>query len=112
MSWRSLLLILLAVALGAFVVLQSDNPAPGLALIAGAAGFILWLWSPSGTVWRDVILTDTTGEPATSERGNGAWFLAGFVILVMALALLEWEQPYYFTQDDALVCELPSMLVG
>ena len=37
---------------------------------------------------------------------------AGLILLGGALYFFEFRQPYYFTQDDALVCELPGMLVG
>src|SRR5258708_3089875 len=89
MSWRSLLLVLLAVGVCAALALGSSNPAGGLALVAIAAGFVLWLWLPSGTAWRDAILADSSSEPASSILLAGGWFLAGFCLLGLALVLLE-----------------------
>jgi hypothetical protein len=36
----------------------------------------------------------------------------GFGLLVVALGALELRQPYYFSQDDVRVGELPGMLIG
>ena len=36
----------------------------------------------------------------------------GWFCLIGGFAYLEWMQPYYFTQDDALVGELPGILLG
>jgi hypothetical protein len=113
LSRLSLVLFSLAVGTGAALAfLTLPNPWTALGLLAAAACFVLWLWSPSGTKWRDAILADAPGETLSSPRRNWAWFLAGFLLLGASLFLLEWRQPYYFTQDDALACELPGLLVG
>ena len=39
-----------------------------------------------------------------------AW--AGALVLALALAFLEWRQPFYFTQDDNYVQFLPNVLVA
>jgi hypothetical protein len=53
------------------------------------------------------------GELAIDRRqGSLFWWIAGAIFLVAAFAFLELRQPYYFTQDDALVAELPGMLSG
>jgi len=83
-----------------------------LLAITFAAGFLLWLRSRSGIAWRDAILVDTPSRATSSWLLDGIWFVAGFLVLGAALCLLEWQQPYYFTQDDALVAELPGILVG
>ena len=68
----------------------------------------------------------TNPDPATEEaaaetgptpsypddRGSRAWDVLGLLALAAALVSLEARQPYYFTQDDALVVEAPSRLVG
>src|SRR5205807_9269199 len=40
------------------------------------------------------------------------WNLAGWLFLIGGFGGLECMQPYYFTQDDALVGELPGILLG
>src|SRR5258707_15819946 len=67
-----------------------SDPMPSLVVIAVAAGFVLWLWSPSGTAWREAILADASGEPTSSLLPSRGWFLAGFLLLGAAIFLLEW----------------------
>jgi hypothetical protein len=40
------------------------------------------------------------------------WNVGGSLIVAGAFAFLEWQSPYYFVQDDALVTEFPAILVG
>jgi hypothetical protein len=107
--------ILLPLALlggGALVLFTLDNPLPSVLALGLAACFAVWLKSSSGSAWREAILTDAGGDHPTGLLVDGAWFLAGSLFLGVALWMLEWRQPYYFTQDDALVAELPAMLTG
>ena len=46
---------------------------------------------------------------ATPDRW---WNLVGWTFLIGGFIGLECSQPYYFTQDDALVGELPGILLG
>jgi hypothetical protein len=48
-------------------------------------------------------------EGGAAER---TWAWGGFLFLLAAFAGLEALQPYYFTQDDVLVTELPGILLG
>lgn len=50
--------------------------------------------------------------PLASSSEQRAWAWGGFLFLLASFATLECLQPYYFTQDDILVTELPSMLLG
>src|SRR5438477_516894 len=104
----SYILFMLLVAAAAALAFLLPNPVPALALVAVAACFVLWLRSSSGRTWREAILTDAPGESVSSRWRNRCCFAAGFLLLGVSLFLLEWRQPYYFTQDDALACELPS----
>lgn len=52
-----------------------------------------------------------SASPATSFE-QPAWAWGGFLFLVAAFVALESLQPYYFTQDDVLVTEMPAMLFG
>jgi len=50
-------------------------------------------------------------EDASPSMGaRNVWFLAGAALVGLALAWLEIARPYYFTQDDVLVGELPGVL--
>lgn len=48
---------------------------------------------------------------ATAASGR-LWFWAGLVFVAVAVAFLELVNPLYFCQDDALVGELPSILLA
>src|SRR4029077_16388683 len=52
------------------------------------------------------------GREARNTPGCLAPNWAGWLFLIGGFAALEWMQPYYFTQDDALVGELPGVLLG
>lgn len=41
-----------------------------------------------------------------------AWFCGGLVFVCLALAYLEFAQPYYFAQDDNFAVALPAHLLG
>ncbi len=43
---------------------------------------------------------------------GGYWNLTGWGFLIGGFIFLQWLEPYYFTQDDALVGELPGILLG
>ena len=80
---------------------------PGLIVVAllGMAVAIL-----ARTRFRHVILTDA--PPTNASTSHGCWNLAGWGVLIAGFGFLEWMQPYYFTQDDALLGELPGILLG
>src|SRR5262249_22814467 len=56
----------------------------------------------------------TTGPAAlpVASSSDRAWNLAGWLFLICGFVGLECLEPYYFTQDDALVGELPGVLLG
>ena len=56
-----------------------------------------------------------SGAPAHAAEPPGrwvlnGWFLVGAALVGLVLAWLEVARPYYFTQDDVLVGELPGVL--
>ena len=62
---------------------------------------------------REEAAAETGPTPSyPDDRGSRAWDVLGLLALAAALVSLEARQPYYFTQDDALVVEAPSRLVG
>ena len=63
--------------------------------------------------FADVILESqdlTARKPSRSELI--AWPLAGFLTVLIALCWLELKYPFYFTQDDNLVVNLPEIIYG
>jgi len=67
--------------------------------------------SPSLDQACESLLSGLSPHPA-DRLGERAWAWGGFLFLLAAFASLEAFQPYYFCQDDVLVTELPSMLLG
>ena len=61
--------------------------------------------------WLEGLLAKPADGQETKKASRG-WLALGLVVLGVAFAILEFNQPYYFTQDDALVTELPGMLWG
>ncbi|HXK20330.1 MAG TPA: hypothetical protein VNG33_21115 [Polyangiaceae bacterium] len=49
---------------------------------------------------------------ADAAECSWAWLLGGFALLTLAFGVLESIEPFYFTQDDVLVGELPRTLTG
>src|SRR5262249_24938197 len=58
--------------------------------------------------WGQALPSVTT--PAVSSEC--CWNLAGWIGLIGGFIGLQFLEPYYFTQDDALVGELPGILLG
>jgi hypothetical protein len=87
---------------------------------------LAWLWlpilllvaaaisrRPAPHAWLDVLINPAAGEePAFSQRQRLFWPAAGFGAVLTALLLLELAYPYYFTQNDNLAQNLPSILWG
>jgi hypothetical protein len=67
--------------------------------------------NPDPTPWGEVA-AETEPTPLLEDRGSKGWDVLGFLVLAAALVVLEARQPYYFTQDDALVLDVPCRLVG
>ncbi|MDX1947671.1 MAG: hypothetical protein SFU86_19895 [Pirellulaceae bacterium] len=47
---------------------------------------------------------------AAARKSISIWCVAGFLVVVAGIALAEWWWPYFFSQDDVLVGELPAIL--
>lgn len=67
--------------------------------------------------FMDRVLAPATASSAPAELvptvhrpQDSRWPIAGVLILAVAIGILEYRQPYFFTQDDILVGELPGML--
>jgi hypothetical protein len=50
-------------------------------------------------------------EGVSTSTGT-AWNLVGWLALIGGFTILEFLQPYYFTQDDVLAGDLPAILLG
>ena len=72
---------------------------------------VLWRLGP---VRLAVPAWATTADPGRPLHGgfHRVWDVVGVAFLAAAFAWLETTQPFYFTQDDVLVTELPGILVG
>jgi len=59
------------------------------------------------------LLYDSGPEPHKDYKAERwAWLLAGLLILITTLLLLEYRCPFYFTQDDNLAVNLPEILLA
>ena len=67
--------------------------------------------SPSLDRACESLFSDLSPLPAAGA-GDRTWAWGGFLFLLAAFAGLEALQPYYFTQDDVLITELPGILLG
>ncbi len=72
---------------------------------------ILWRLGPVRLALPAWATTADPGRPADGGF-HRVWDTIGGVFLAAAFAWLETTQPFYFTQDDVLVTELPGILVG
>jgi hypothetical protein len=58
-------------------------------------------------------LTGTLAAPPTAfSSSERCWNVAGWLCLIGGFIGLQFLEPYYFTQDDALIGELPGILLG
>ncbi len=76
-------------------------------LFLGVVWFLVARWTGlSGWAFRFL----TENRPGVSA---GRWWeVAGVAVLVAGIATLEIRQPFYFTQDDVMVAELPVVVYG
>ena len=89
--------------------------APGLAVLAVLLLLVHYGLQRDRRDWFMSILAMTPSEsqfPTRNSVPDRVWNSIGWLCLVGAFAYLEWMQPYYFAQDDALVGELPGILLG
>src|ERR1019366_9832050 len=56
--------------------------------------------------------TESASTATTGDFANRFWNLIGWAFLIGGFAFLQCLEPYYFTQDDALIGELPGILLG
>jgi hypothetical protein len=89
-----------------------------VALWGGLLGaIVLWARLPAfAGVWRSLSFAnnnDRLAEYPSAHRGGALlWFWGGFGAVLVTLAVLQWRDPYYFTQDDNLSQFLPVILAG
>jgi len=86
---------------------------PGLAtvLVFALAAHIGMRGSMHSRFTEMLGLTAPAAFPGTASSAR-VWNLAGWIFLIGGFVGLECLEPYYFTQDDALVGELPGVLLG
>jgi hypothetical protein len=77
-----------------------------LALVIG-----IGMWSRFRAGFASIVGFAESATNTTSQNER-AWNMTGWLFLIAGFLGLEWMQPYYFTQDDALVGELPGILLG
>jgi hypothetical protein len=86
---------------------------PGLLTVLA---LMLLVWVGMGERFRETfrsVMSMTVGRPPGGRLGmDRSWNLAGWTFLIGGFAFLEWLEPFYFTQDDALIGELPGILLG
>ena len=89
----------------------ASNPLVALScfLVAGVSGAWLLRRLAPATYAR---LIRALAPRDAADTPTSRWTFIGAAVLGVALAFLEWRQPFYFVDDDALVGELPSVLVG
>lgn len=73
---------------------------PGLGILAIVAVTAIWL----GSRFLD--------DPPTNRNGSRLWDAVGIAFLLAMIAMLEWREPFYFSQEDVLIGELPAILFG
>jgi hypothetical protein len=98
-----------------FAVYYLKRSAPGLAtVIFLALTVVIGMRDPFRSRFQSIFgwgqtLPRVTTAVVSSERG---WNLAGWIGLIGGFIGLQFLEPYYFTQDDALAGELPGILLG
>jgi hypothetical protein len=122
--WHVLLIgCVLALGGGFGMQLAADPPFDWAAL---PEAVLSWFWlpllfwlvavicrRPTPHIWLDQAMNPAAdGEPAISQGQRWLWPAAGLAAVLTALLLLERAYPYYFTQNDNLAQNLPSILWG
>src|ERR1019366_3556681 len=98
----------------AFVIYYCTRTAPGLlAVLFLVAMVAVGMREPFRSRVQAMLgVTETPGPTACIPSWDRGWNVAGWLGLIGGFIGLEVMQPYYFTQDDALVGELPGILLG
>lgn len=63
-----------------------------------------------GMRWDEILAGEPSAASAPTAGRFAGWFLFGLACVTAALVGLELGRPYYFSQDDVLVGEMPSLL--
>src|SRR5437762_12566947 len=58
------------------------------------------------------VCAETHAQTGMSVPPSQWWNLVGWLCLIGGFIGLQFVEPYYFTQDDALLGELPGILLG
>lgn len=87
---------------------------PGLGIAVLVVVGLFWLAPASSRCVEST--TARTGKmpvpPRENLLGNRLWDAVGIAFLLAMLAMLEWREPFYFSQEDVLIGELPAILFG
>jgi hypothetical protein len=95
-----------------FAIRLATRSAPGLAAILALALAVVYMMRPSFRARFESILGGTDSPKQSAESSGRLWNLTGWIVLVGGFVGLQILEPYYFTQDDALVGELPPILLS
>lgn len=88
------------------------SSAPGLTLVLLLAlTTLIGSYLPIRDAFRSAL--GITAPPFVTPDSNVRWWSAiGCAGLIVGFSALEFMQPYYFTQDDVMVGELPAVVLG
>ena len=98
-----------------FVIYFLIRSVPGLAtVLLLALAVSIGMREPFRSRFQSIFGLAPTSPAATTSAvtAERCWNLAGWLFLIGSFSALEFMEPYYFTQDDALVGELPGILLG
>lgn len=96
----------------AFLAHVGQRAAPGLIVVMVLA-MAVWLGAfYFGDYWPQVFGLEQANQADPATEHVHAWDWIGWITLISGLIALQCIEPYYFTQDDALVGELPGIILG
>jgi hypothetical protein len=96
-----------------FVGYWLTRSAPGLIAVLALAAPAIGMREPFRARFLSILgLTGTLPATTTTASADRYWNWTGWLCLIGGFSALECLEPYYFTQDDALIGELPGILLG
>src|ERR1043166_2552470 len=105
--------------INAFLMYYTARTTPGLAVVLVLVGIIAIAMRRSKRQrFQEFVGFATWGQAAVESNvqdekpGRTCWNFIGWLGLIGGFIGLQFLEPYYFTQDDALMGELPGILLG